>query len=220
MNVTKEQRSIGTLFIISAPSGTGKTTLAKRLVKLVPDLVLSRSYTSRAARAEERNGIDYNFVSRQEFEEMNTRNLFLEWAEIFGELYGTALIDAERELAKGRSALLVINVDGARQLMDRGYKVVKIFVLPPSLLELEIRLRHRNPDMQNVDMNQRLDIAKREIKACKEYDHIVVNDDLDECINELRTIVIGGETDLGNGTKDADKILSRFTAEVQDLDPS
>jgi guanylate kinase len=220
MNVTKEQQSIGTLFIISAPSGTGKTTLAKRLVKLVPDLVLSRSYTSRAARAEERDGIDYNFVSRQEFEEMDTRNLFLEWAEIFGELYGTALIDAERELAKGRSALLVINVDGARQLMDRGYKVVKIFVLPPSLLELEIRLRHRNPDMKNVDMNQRLDIAKREIKACKEYDHIVVNDDLDECINELRTIVIGGETDLGNGTKDADKILSRFTAEVQDLDPS
>ena len=220
MNVTKEQRSIGTLFIISAPSGTGKTTLAKRLVKLVPDLVISRSYTSRAARAEERDGIDYNFVSRQEFEEMNTRNLFLEWAEIFGELYGTALIDAERELAKGRSALLVINVDGARQLMDRGYKVVKIFVLPPSLVELEIRLKHRNPDMQNVDMNQRLDIAKREIKACKEYDHIVVNDDLDECINELRTIVIGGETDLGNGTKDADKILSRFTADVQDLDPS
>ena len=220
MNVTKEQRSIGTLFIISAPSGTGKTTLAKRLVKLVPDLVLSRSYTSRAARAEERDGIDYNFVSRQEFEEMDTRNLFLEWAEIFGELYGTALIDAERELAKGRSALLVINVDGARQLMDRGYKVVKIFVLPPSLVELEIRLKHRNPDMQDVDMNQRLDIAKREIKACKEYDHIVVNDDLDECINELRTIVIGGETDLGNGTKDADKILSRFTAEVQDLDPS
>ncbi|SVA15042.1 uncharacterized protein METZ01_LOCUS67896 [marine metagenome] len=220
MNVTKEQRSIGTLFIISAPSGTGKTTLAKRLVKLVPDLVISRSYTSRAARAEERDGIDYNFVSRQEFEEMNTRNLFLEWAEIFGELYGTALIDAERELAKGRSALLVINVDGARQLMDRGYKVVKIFVLPPSLVELEIRLKHRNPDMQDVDMNQRLDIAKREIKACKEYDHIVVNDDLDECINELRTIVIGGETDLGNGTKDADKILSRFTADVQDLDPS
>ena len=104
--------------------------------------------------------------------------------------------------------------------MDRGYKVVKIFVLPPSLVELEIRLKHRNPDMQDVDMNQRLDIAKREIKACKEYDHIVVNDDLDECINELRTIVIGGETDLGNGTKDADKILSRFTAEVQDLDPS
>ncbi len=220
MNVTKEQRSIGTLFIISAPSGTGKTTLAKRLVKLVPDLVISRSYTSRAARAEERDGIDYNFVSRQEFEEMNTRNLFLEWAEIFGELYGTALIDAERELAKGRSALLVINVDGARQLMDRGYKVVKIFVLPPSLVELEIRLKHRNPDMQDVDMNQRLDIAKREIKACKEYDHIVVNDDLDECVNELRTIVVGGEKNLSGGTGDAARVLNRVTAELQDLDPS
>ena len=220
MNVTKEQRSMGTLFIISAPSGTGKTTLAKRLVKLVPDLVISRSYTSRAARSEERDGVDYNFVNRQHFEEMIKCNLFLEWAEIFGELYGTALIDAERELVKGRSALLVINVDGARQLMDRGYEVVKIFVLPPSFLELEMRLKHRNPDMQDVDVNQRLDTAKREIKACNEYDHIVVNDDLDECINELRTIVIGGETDLGNGTKDADKILSRFTAELQDYDPN
>jgi guanylate kinase len=220
MNVTKEQRSMGTLFIISAPSGTGKTTLAKRLVKLVPDLVISRSYTSRAARSEERDGVDYNFVNRQQFEEMIKCNLFLEWAEIFGELYGTALIDAERELVNGRSALLVINVDGARQLMDRGYEVVKIFVLPPSFSELEIRLKRRNPDMQDVDMNQRLDTAKREIKACKEYDHIVVNDDLDECINELRTIVTGGETGLGNVTKDADKVLSRFTAEVQDFDPS
>ena len=220
MNVTKEQQSIGTLFIISAPSGTGKTTLAKRLVKLVPDLVLSRSYTSRAARAEERDGIDYNFVSRQEFEEMNTRNLFLEWAEIFGELYGTALIDAERELAKGRSALLVINVDGARQLMDRGYEVVKIFILPPSLLDLEMRLKHRNPIMLDMDMKQRLETAKREIQACREYDHIVVNDDLDECINELRTIVIGEETGQGTGTKDTARILSQFTAEFQNLDPS
>ena len=220
MNVTKEQRSMGTLFIISAPSGTGKTTLARGLVKLVPDLVISRSYTSRAARSEERDGVDYNFVNRQQFEEMIKCNLFLEWAEIFGELYGTALIDAERELVKGRSALLVINVDGARQLMDRGYEVVKIFVLPPSFSELEIRLKRRNPDMQDVDMNQRLDTAKREIKACKEYDHIVVNDDLDECVNELRTIVVGGEKNLSGGTGDAARVLNRVTAELQDLDPS
>ena len=220
MNVTKEQRSMGTLFIISAPSGTGKTTLARGLVKLVPDLVISRSYTSRAARSEERDGVDYNFVNRQQFEEMIKCNLFLEWAEIFGELYGTALIDAERELVNGRSALLVINVDGARQLMDRGYEVVKIFVLPPSFSELEIRLKRRNPDMQDVDMNQRLDTAKREIKACKEYDHIVVNDDLDECVNELRTIVVGGEKNLSGGTGDAARVLNRVTAELQDLDPS
>ena len=84
MNIANEQKHTGTLFIISAPSGAGKTTLAKRLVKLIPDLVLSRSYTSRAARAEEQDGVDYNFVSRQQFEDMITRNLFLEWAEIFG----------------------------------------------------------------------------------------------------------------------------------------
>ena len=83
---------------------------------------------------------------------MINANLFLEWAEIFGELYGTALSDAEREITKGRNALLVINVDGARQLVDRGYEVVKIFVLPPSLLDLETRLKHRNPNMQDVTL--------------------------------------------------------------------
>ena len=220
MNIPNEQKPAGTLFIISAPSGTGKTTLAKRLVKLVPDLVVSRSYTSRNARTEERDGVDYNFVTRKQFEEMINANLFLEWAEIFGELYGTALSDAEREITKGRNALLVINVDGARQLVDRGYEVVKIFVLPPSLLDLETRLKHRNPNMQDVDINQRLDTAKREIKACREYDHIVVNDDLDECVNELRTIVVGGEKNLSGGTGDAARVLNRVTAELQDLDPS
>ena len=220
MNIPNEQKPAGTLFIISAPSGTGKTTLAKRLVKLVPDLVVSRSYTSRNARTEERDGVDYNFVTRKQFEEMINANLFLEWAEIFGELYGTALSDAEREITEGRSALLVINVDGARQLVDRGYEVVKIFVLPPSLLDLETRLKHRNPNMQDVDINQRLDTAKREIKACREYDHIVVNDDLDECVNELRTIVVGGEKNLSGGTEDAARVLNRVTAELQDLDPS
>ena len=220
MNVANEQKPVGTLFILSAPSGTGKTTLAGRLVQLVPDLVISRSYTSRVPRAEERDGVDYNFVSRHQFEQMVNQKQFLEWAEIFGELYGTVLIDAERELANGQNALLVINVDGARQLIDRGYEVVKIFILPPSLLDLEMRLKHRNPNMQDTDMKQRLDTAKREIQACREYDHIVVNDDLDECINELRTIVIGGETGLRSGTEDTARILSHFTAEFQDLDPS
>jgi len=220
MNAANEQKPDGTLFILSAPSGTGKTTLAGRLVNLVPNLVLSRSYTSRVPRVEERQGVDYNFVSRHQFEQMVNQNQFLEWAEIFGELYGTVLIDAERELVNGRNALLVINVDGARQLMDRGYEVVKIFILPPSLLDLEMRLKHRNPIMLDMDMKQRLETAKREIQACREYDHIVVNDDLDECINELRTIVIGEETGQGTGTKDAARILSQFTSEFQNLDPS
>jgi guanylate kinase len=220
MNAANEQKPDGTLFILSAPSGTGKTTLAGRLVNLVPNLVLSRSYTSRVPRVEERQGVDYNFVSRHQFEQMVNQNQFLEWAEIFGELYGTVLIDAERELVNGRNALLVINVDGARQLMDRGYEVVKIFILPPSLLDLEMRLKHRNPIMLDMDMKQRLETAKREIQACREYDHIVVNDDLDECINELRTIVIGEETGQGTGTKDTARILSQFTAEFQNLDPS
>jgi guanylate kinase len=220
MNDGNKQKPAGTLFILSAPSGTGKTTLAGRLVKLVQDLVISRSYTSRASRAEERDGVDYNFVSRQQFEKMIDKKEFLEWAEIFGELYGTTLNNVERELANGRSALLVINVEGARQLMDRGYEVVKIFILPPSLLDLEMRLKHRNPNMQDTDMKQRLDTAKREILACKEYDYIVVNDDLDECIKELRTIVSVGEIGLKGGTEDTARILNRFTAELQDVDLS
>ena len=122
----------GLLFIVSAPSGAGKTTLVERLVEQVPGLQMSRSYTSRAARAGEHDGVDYNFVTRAEFEEMIARDRFLEWADVFGNLYGTCWADTERILESGQNLVLVIDVQGARKVRRRGIETTAVFVMPPS----------------------------------------------------------------------------------------
>ena len=126
-------RPRGRLFIVSAPSGTGKTTLCERLVQVVPGIRLSRSYTSRAARAGERDGVDYHFVTRPLFEAMIAEKSFLEWADVFGNLYGTSAADTEALLAAGEDVMLVIDVQGARQVRTRGMETVGIFVFPVSL---------------------------------------------------------------------------------------
>ena len=127
----------GLLFVVSAPSGTGKTTVVERLVHVLPDLALSRSYTSRAARPGETDGVDYNFVSRARFEEMLAADAFLEWADVFGNLYGTCAMDAERDLSQGRDLVLVIDVQGARQVRQRCRDTVGVFVMPPSFTEYD-----------------------------------------------------------------------------------
>ncbi len=123
----------GLLLVVSAPSGTGKTTVVERLVQVTQDLALSRSYTSRSVRPGETDGIDYNFITRTRFEAMVAADAFLEWADVFGNLYGTCAEDAERELAAGRDLVLVIDVQGARQVRARCPGTVGVFVLPPSL---------------------------------------------------------------------------------------
>src|SRR5262245_45298407 len=131
----------GLLFIVSAPSGTGKTTIVERLVQRVPNLRMSRSYTSRAARAGETDGVDYNFISRERFEAMIGDQAFLEWADVFGSYYGTSAADTEAARASGDDVVLVIDVQGARKVRGRGIQTVGIFVLPPSAAILEQRLR-------------------------------------------------------------------------------
>ena len=140
--------SRGLLFIVSAASGTGKTTLVERLVQMVPNLKMSRSYTSRPARAGERNGVDYNFISRERFEAMVREGAFLEWADVFGHYYGTSAADTEALLAEGADVVLVIDVQGARQVRSRGIENVGVFVLPPSAAILEQRLRGRSKDSE------------------------------------------------------------------------
>src|SRR5690349_6647133 len=140
----------GLLFVVSAPSGTGKTTVAERLVQVVPDLSLSRSYTSRAIRAGESDGIDYNFITRARFEQMIAGRAFLEHANVFGNLYGTCAADAEADLAAGHDLVLVIDVQGARQVRVRCPGTVGIFVLPPSFQILESRLRGRSADSEEA----------------------------------------------------------------------
>jgi guanylate kinase len=179
----------GLLFVISAPSGTGKTTVVERLVQVVPDLRMSRSYTSRPARAGECDGVDYNFITRPRFEEMIEANAFLEWADVFGNLYGTGAADAEEELAKGCDLVLVIDVQGARKVRERRTDTIGIFVLPPSFSALERRLRGRSKDSEDA-IRRRLVTARREIDAVEQYDYVVVNDELDACVDRLRAIVL------------------------------
>jgi guanylate kinase len=179
----------GLLFVVSAPSGTGKTTVVERLVQVVPDLGLSRSYTSRAMRAGETDGVDYNFITRARFEAMVAEDAFLEWADVFGNLYGTGKADSEQELAAGRDLVLVIDVQGARQVRSRGAQTIGVFVLPPSFTALEQRLRGRSKDSEEA-IRKRLATARREVRAVAEYEYVIVNDELDTCVDRLRAIVV------------------------------
>jgi guanylate kinase len=178
----------GRLFVVSAPSGTGKTTIVERLLERCPGLVRSRSFTSRAARVGETDGVDYNFVSRPIFEEMARNEQFLEWADIFGNLYGTGRKQTADALATGSDVVLVIDVQGARQVRERIPDTVGVFVLPPSFSVLAARLRGRNKDPESA-IQRRLQTAADEVLAVDEYDYVLVNADLDQCVEELEAIV-------------------------------
>ena len=181
----------GRLFIVSAPSGTGKTTLVERLVAVVPEIVMSRSYTSRAPRPDEVDGIDYNFVDEDQFSSMVEAGEFLEWATVFGHRYGTSVTDTERHLREGRDVVLVIDVQGAQQVREAGVTSIGVFVLPPSFAVLEKRLRDRSRShASETQIRDRLETARREVEANRGYDYIIVNDDVERCLEELRSIVI------------------------------
>ena len=179
----------GLLFIVSAASGTGKTTLVERLVQAVPQLRMSRSYTSRPARNGELDGVDYNFISRDRFQEMVRDGEFLEWADVFGNLYGTAAADTEATLARGEDVVLVIDVQGARQVRTRGIETVGIFVLPPSAAILERRLRGRSKDSEE-QIRRRLDVASTEVAEYAQYEYVVINDEVEAAVGRLKAIVL------------------------------
>ncbi len=199
----------GQLFVVSAPSGTGKTTVVERLVQVVPGLTMSRSYTSRDARAGERDGVDYNFVSRTIFEAMVARREFLEHADVFGNLYGTSRTDAEGLMASGKDVVLVIDVQGAGQVRATGIPLVTVFVLPPSFEVLEQRLRGRGKDSDPA-IRRRLDTARAEVAAYEDYDYVVVNDDLDACVTAMRSIILAERVRRGRMRSKATAILKTF----------
>jgi guanylate kinase len=202
----------GLLFVVSAPSGTGKTTLVEHLVREVPALKMSRSYTSRAVRNGECHGVDYNFVTRARFEEMVAGDEFLEWADVFGNLYGTRRADTEQLLAQGEDVVLVIDVQGARQVRRRQMlPTISIFVLPPSYDILEQRLRGRCNDAEEA-IERRLTAARDEVAAFIEYDYVVVNDDLELCVDRLRSIVFAERARLSVVRRQAERIVSTFRA--------
>ena len=207
--MSSEPRRRGLLFVVSAPSGTGKTTVVERLVQVVPDLGLSRSYTSRAARTGETDGVDYNFITRQRFEEMVVADAFLEWADVFGNLYGTCADDAEREISAGRDLVLVIDVQGARKVRAHGLPMIGIFVRPPSFEILEQRLRGRSQD-DEAAIARRLITARAEVGAVHEYDYVVVNDALNACVDRLRAIVLAERARLASMAAQIEGIVSSF----------
>ncbi len=197
------------LFIVSAPSGTGKTTVVERLVRVTERLKLSRSYTSRAPRGDEVNGVDYNFVSRGQFEKMIANGEFLEHAEVFGNFYGTHAGDATHCLESGDDVVLVIDVQGARKVRRVGLPHVAIFVLPPSYDALELRLRGRSKDSDEA-IRRRLQVAREEVSAFEEYDYVVINDHLDSCVERIRSIVLAERSKLQCIRPEALDILKTF----------
>ena len=195
----------GNIFIISAPSGSGKSTLTNELRRIVPNLDFSISYTTRPPRGSEQSGREYFFVSRDEFERMIREDEFLEWAEVFGNYYGTAKRFLREAKARDHDLLLDIDVQGAAQVKQRAPDAISIFVLPPSREELERRLRRRaeaddnlrrellgenaRPFNTEAIIQRRLQTASREIENFCQYDYILVNDRLEESIDTLKSIV-------------------------------
>jgi guanylate kinase len=202
----------GLLFIVSAPSGAGKTTLVERLVEQVPGLKMSRSYTSREARQGEADGVDYSFVSRSTFEAMIAAGEFLEWADVFGNFYGTCAADTERVLASGSDLVLVIDVQGARKVRTRGIAATTVFVMPPTFPILEQRLRGRSKDSDEA-IRRRLEVARQEVAAFEEYDFIVINDELTTAVDRLRSIVFAERARLGRMRDAVDQIVHTFAEE-------
>jgi guanylate kinase len=209
----------GLLFVVSAPSGTGKTTVVERLVEVSPGLEQSRSFTSRPARGGEQDGVDYNFVSREAFDRMVDAGQFLEWAHVFGNRYGTGRQATEDRLAAGTDLVLVIDVQGARQVRQQRPESVSVFVLPPSFETLEGRLRERCQDPDDA-IARRLETARSEISAIDAYDYVVVNDDLERCVGELAAIVTAERARLARRRPAVESIVRTFTRQAGSDQPS
>lgn len=179
----------GSLFIVSAPSGAGKTTILKKILEDLPGIVFSVSHTTRTQRPGEQDGIDYHFVSRQEFLRLQDRDAFLEWAEVHGNLYGTSAAAVERLLAEGLDVILDIDVQGGCQLRDRETAASFIFIAPPSFEELARRLIGRLTESAET-LKIRLANARVETAMADTYDYLVVNDNLEDAVNTVKAIIV------------------------------
>lgn len=183
------KKTRGSLFIVSAPSGAGKTTLCKELVSASPKLKFSISHTTRRIRPGEVDNRDYTFISREEFKRMIEKDDFIEWAEIHGEFYGTSRKRLEELMNSGNDVILDIDTQGAMQLRKQYRDGVYIFVLPPSLEVLVKRLEKRMTNSRD-EIEKRLSRAVDEIKAYQEYDYVIINDIFEDALKELEAIII------------------------------
>ena len=180
----------GNLFIISAPSGTGKTTILKKTIAAMKKIVFSVSHTTRTPRAGEQEGVDYFFIDKDVFLTMEQQGLFLEWAEVHGNLYGTSRSTVQAASEQGLDIILDIDVQGARQVKEKlKDKGVFIFITPPSLEELARRLSGRSTEAEAI-IATRLANAKEEMKSIDDYDYVIVNDRVEQAVEILKSIII------------------------------
>ncbi|MBO9696467.1 MAG: guanylate kinase [Sphingopyxis sp.] len=210
----------GVLFVLSSPSGAGKTTISRMMLEADKDIALSISATTRPPRPGEIDGVHYHFVDTETFKRMAADGEFLEWAHVFGHRYGTPRAPVEELLAAGKDVLFDIDWQGAQQLyQEAGPDVVRVFVLPPTMEELERRLRSRNTDSDEV-ITARMERAANEISHWDGYDYVLINDNVEGCFDEVRAILraerlkrrrqiglIGFARDLIRSVPDADKKL-------------
>ena len=180
----------GSLFVFAAPSGAGKTTLVHAVVTKHPELRFSISYTTREPRINEANAVDYLFVSEDEFMRLRDAGEMLEYAQVFDNYYATSRSQVEKHLADNRSVVLEIDWQGAQQVRESMPDCVTIFILPPSIEELERRLRDRRTDKPEV-IERRLKDARSDMAHWHEFDHVIINDDLDEAIEALEAVLKG-----------------------------
>ncbi len=176
------------MFIVTAPSGAGKTSLIRELLSREERLAVSISHTTRPMRKGEEDGVDYYFVSPEEFEQINGQNGFLERAEVFDHLYGTSRTEVERLQSEGLDVILEIDWQGAQRVRQKMPEAVSIFILPPSLAVLETRLRNRGTDDDGV-ISQRLAQARSDILHCRDFEHCVINNDFEEAVEQLRSLI-------------------------------
>jgi len=203
------QTGKGRLFIVAAPSGAGKTSLVNALVARDPKLEISVSFTTRAPRPGEQDGVHYHFTSPEAFRERQARGEFLEHAEVFGNLYGTHGQTTREILAAGRDVILEIDWQGARQIKAAFPDCDSVFILPPSLASLRERLGARAQDSAAV-IQERMDNARAEISHCNEFDHVVVNDDFDTALRELRAVVSHCRGEDGFVQQPVDELLAEL----------
>jgi guanylate kinase len=199
----------GILFVISAPSGTGKSTIARELVRRASGLLFSISFTTRPPREAEEYGKDYFFIERGRFEEMIAEGEFLEWARVFDNLYGTGLEVSRRILDDGRDLLLDIDTQGARQVREGPLAAVSVMILPPDFATLTSRLAGRGSEDASA-MDRRLAEAREEAEEYREFDYLVVNDDLERTVDAITAIVYAERLRTGRRCAEADRILDTF----------
>ncbi len=202
----------GNLFILSAPSGAGKSSLINALLGKHKDMQLSVSHTTRSPRAGEQDGVHYHFVSVETFRQLIADGVFLEWAEVFGNYYGTSKAAIADQLTRGIDVFLDIDWQGAQQIRPQVPGVLSVFILPPSVAELEKRLQGRGTDSAEV-IAKRMQQAKSEISHFPEYDYVLVNDDFQQCLAQFEAVVLAARQTLAKQPQKQQALFASLLAE-------